>query len=171
MSKNKKTAYKSLFQSQVNFLGGIASVQAADDHFIYTISSGYSENYKRFFFADIQAIKMVKKRNWGLILTVISTILIIINMVTFDLGFNMTIFVGIIMTVLVVFATIYLFVGAPVEAVIKTAYSRERIKFGRFRRAEKNLRKITTCLDAVQNIQLDEAERVTLEEAEKVFKV
>ena len=171
MSENRKMGYKKLFRSHVNFLGGKSIIRVTDDHFLYAESNGYSEDYKRFFFADIQAIKMVKKRDWGFVVILVILALTLALNFTIAEGLEASVVFIVIITVFAVIAVMGLFFGPPVKAIIKTAYSSDTIMFGRVRRAEKNLRKMTAYLEGAQNIQLDEAAHVSMDAAEKVFKV
>lgn len=171
MNRNITTEYKKLFRSTVNFWGGSMIVRAAEDHFLCCESNGYSEEYRRFFFADIRAIKMVKKRDWGLILSLLLFVIITGFTIAFSSDkVNLTLW-GSMITVMTVIVAYCFIAGNPIEVKIITAYSNDTIKIGRQRRTKKHLRKMIAYLERAHNIQLDATELARLDEAEQLFKV
>jgi hypothetical protein len=171
MDKNTKNNYKKLFSANVNFLGGNSVMRATDDHFLYCESNGYSEEYKRFFYSDIQAIKMVKKRDWAFILNLFFLACVVFITVFLADSTGALFVFGSIIAVLVVVALYCLIAGNPVEVKFITTYSSDRIILGRVWRTAKNLRKITAYLENAQNSLIDDANIIRLEEEEKIFKV
>src|SRR5688572_16565337 len=62
-------SYKKLSRQRRN-ASGYSRLWLADDHVLLVTTSGYSEEYRRFFFSDIQALIIRKTRagagwNWG----------------------------------------------------------------------------------------------------------
>ncbi|MCF6176038.1 MAG: hypothetical protein L3J71_09760 [Victivallaceae bacterium] len=172
---DKKIEYKSFFQKQKSFFGENSLFRVADDHFLYTESDGYKEDYKRFFFADIQAVKMIKRRDWTFIISIFVLFMVLVMFIMvvavdgdYETGGVILIIIAIAPLVIAVYC---LLVGCPVESIIKTAYGTDKVILGRRRRAEKNLHKMITYLEAAQNAPLDDAELYRLDEIEKVFRI
>ncbi|MCP4020485.1 MAG: hypothetical protein GY729_01465, partial [Desulfobacteraceae bacterium] len=57
--ESKKTAYKKLPGKKKKFIGD-CRLWIGRDHLLLVESTGISENYKRFYFKDIQAINLLK---------------------------------------------------------------------------------------------------------------
>ena len=172
---DKKIEYSSFFSKQKTFWGGNSLFRVAEDHFLYTELTAYQEEYKRFFFADIIAIKFIKQRDWILLIAIalLAMTIVMFTMIgvvdgDYYTGGIVLFFVGIAPLLIALYC---LWTGGPVKTLIKTTYSSDRVLFGRIKRAEKNLQKMIEYLEAAQNVQLDDAALVNLDEAEKVFKV
>jgi hypothetical protein len=172
---NKKIEYSSFFPKQKTFWGGNCLFRVAEDHFLYTELTAYREEYKRFFFADIIAIKFIKQRDWTFIIAIAvlcmtSVMFVMLGVVDGDYytGGIVMFLIGIAPLIIALYC---LWAGFPVETIIKTAYSSDRVMFGRIKQAEKNLQKMVEYLEEVQNVQLDEAALVEMDATEKVFKV
>jgi len=172
---DKKIKYRKFFSSQKNFLGGNSLFRVADDHFLYTELEAYKESYKRFFFADIKAIKVIKQRDWTFVVCIVVLCMTVAMFVaTGVVGGNYET-AGVVLAIVgiaPVLIAIYCFwAGSPVETVIKTSYSSNSVLLGRQRRTAKNLKKMTTYIAAAENIPLDDAELSRLDTIEKVFRI
>ncbi len=172
---DKKIKYKKFFSSQKNFLGGNSLFRVADDHFLYTELEAYKETYKRFFFADIKAIKIIKRRDWTFIIciavlcmTMMMSVMIGVVDGDYETAWVVLAIVGIAPVVIAIYC---FWAGSPVETVIKTSYSSNSVLLGRQRRTAKNLEKMTSYMAAAENIPLDDVELSRLDATEKVFRI
>ena len=146
MNTEEKSDYKRIYKVQSgNFIHGSerSAIFAAGDHFLVsTIKGYYNEEYYRFFYSDLLALKVRIDRwaNLTLVLLVILTVgfmagglFIDINIIKWICGVAFGIF-----SIIIAYALIY---GPHVRLVFKTVTTEKDFPMGRQRRVMKMLAK------------------------------
>jgi hypothetical protein len=131
MKEKKKKDYKAIHQSRSS-LGG-NTVYVSDDHFLIACNKGYTEQYYRFFYKDIIALKVLigKWANAMLIaLIILSFVFLGLAFLTYELLPLATVS-GIICGVFVV-SSIWVFISGPqTKLTIKTVSTEQQFSLGR----------------------------------------
>lgn len=138
------------------------------DHLLSLLSTGYTENYKRFYFRDIQAITIEKTRTWQIwnFIWGVAVFITLTGLLTSWpkgspaswSGDQMAggIFLGGLMIVLAVFLSINLFLGATCKCYLRTAVQIEELpSVRRIRHAQKIVEKIRPLIATAQGGELN----------------
>jgi hypothetical protein len=127
------------------------------DHLLAVYSSGYSENYKRFYFRDIQAVILRKTRTARTINEVLTPLVCVVLALALSLsiagGFTdgFAIFWWIIVAVLMAFLVANILMGPTCVCHLKTAVQTEELpSLRRLRRARKVLARVRPLIVAAQ---------------------
>ena len=139
---------------------------AGEDHFLYAKSNGYTEEYRHFFYSDIQSIDIFKT-SWQTINGIILGILLFLVMVgigialwylfevskNVDKTFNMTVLV-LLAILFILFLTpfiVNIVKGPTAKAVIRTLSSEDAVVLtGRLRSSIKIIDKMRPYIESVQ---------------------
>ena len=124
-----------------------------DDHLLQVDSTGgYSEQYRRFYFRDIQAFSLHKTKEWfavNLILGVVTGLFLLWALIVENTGGKITL--GIISATLGIFLLVNVLRGSTCNCQIKTAVHLEELPSLRRRRnAEKVLARLRPLIEAAQ---------------------
>ncbi len=124
-----------------------------DDHLLQVESAGgYSENYKRFYFQDIQAVYMQKTRTWlvyNVILGLITSLFLVFTLMVKDIGGVIALGIG--TGLFGFFLVVNLALGPTCACHLKTAVHREELPSLRRRRnAQKVLARLKPLIEAAQ---------------------
>lgn len=147
-----KPEYKRLPGRKGGFLG-YKTLWMSEDHLLYVDSAGVRENYKRFYFEDIQAF-IIRKTFWGKIHNTIC-ILMILFFSRFWWKFSDTealvFFCLFLLSPLVAILLYNLWAGPTCDCYIRTPVQTEHIKsLWRVRTAHKAIRKVLPKIEAAQ---------------------
>ena len=176
MNTEEKSDYKRIYKVQSgNFIHGSerSAIFAAGDHFLVsTIKGYYNEEYYRFFYSDLLALKVRIDRwaNLTLVLLVILTVgfmagglFIDINIIKWICGVAFGIF-----SIIIAYALIY---GPHVRLVFKTVTTEKDFPMGRQRRVMKMLAKLRPYIEETQGSYDYRALLEETNEEEKTYKV
>ncbi|HBC86138.1 MAG TPA: hypothetical protein DCZ94_04200 [Lentisphaeria bacterium] len=127
-------------------------IYMAEDHLLYVLSNGYTEEYRRFFFKDIQYIVLCQTRSWwvytGIWGFIGAGILAMMFFAASEFG-EMTASVIAVLGFLPLMVNFLL--GTSARAVIKTITSEEKISLTpRYRSSLKVLAEIKAKIEVVQ---------------------
>jgi hypothetical protein len=143
------------------------SLWLGDDHLLSIDSASYTEDYKRFYFRDIQAFLIwptARRAIWNGILAA----LLIMHLLVFAwIGASVTILI-ITAVVLTIPLVINNFLGSACKVYLRTAVQIEELpSLGRIRRAHRVLDRIRPFITAVQGtLSREEAAQRLKEETE-----
>jgi hypothetical protein len=133
-------------------LSSRSSLWLGKDHLLGIDTNGYTENYKRFYFRDIQAFTL-RRTNRRMILTIILA-LIISLLVSIAIGVDETvasIIFGSVAALFLAFLVINLAKGPTCVCYLRTAVQTENLpSLNRVRRARKILERIRPLIAATQ---------------------
>src|SRR6266513_2095609 len=68
-------------------LGKWHTLWLGDDHLLAVESTGYSEEYTRYYLKDIQAL-IARRSTWGMVLNVIFGLVVVISLITVYVGYK-----------------------------------------------------------------------------------
>ncbi|CAN5496103.1 hypothetical protein BH09VER1_BH09VER1_42860 [soil metagenome] len=146
--------------------GGFTSFQSrlwlAKDHILQVTSTGYTENYKRFYFRDIRGMT-VTQTSWRTYLNVIALSLAALAAlpICFSQEAPIVWIFGIISGLFVFWAAINSLRGTACVFHISTAIQTEKLaSLGRLGRARKFVERVRPLVQAVQEEQARPPERV-----------
>ena len=127
------------------------SLYQGPDHLLQVSSTGYSENYKRFYFRDIQSITF-QKTHWGKILNGIWIFFAaIFTLPTFGMDGGSAIVMWIAAGIFLLLLALNLFAGPTSACSIRTAVQTERLpSLKRIKATRKMLNRIKPLILAVQ---------------------
>ena len=151
---------------KVGFMGTRNRMLAGEDHFLYAKSNGYTEEYRHFFYSDIQSIDIFKT-SWQTINGIILGILLFLVMVGIGIALWFTFEVSknsdeaFTLTVLVLLAILFILFltpfivnivkGPTAKAVIRTLSSEDAVVLtGRLRSSIKIIDKMRPYIESVQ---------------------
>ncbi|HEX3628165.1 MAG TPA: hypothetical protein VH280_22375 [Verrucomicrobiae bacterium] len=133
------------------------SLWLGPDHLLSVESTGYTENYKRFYFRDIQAIVVQGTRNYQALTGILSIFAVILILVTFFSmpNYPFAIFFGILAGVFLMFLSLNLIGGPTCKTFLRTAVQIEQLPpLGRVRKTRTVLKKIHPLIVAAQGGEL-----------------
>jgi hypothetical protein len=135
---------------------GMAALQHArlyrgPDHLLQVVSTGYSENYKRFYFQDIQAI-IIRKTHWGKFWTVIWAFFIaMFGLPAFAINGPPAIAIGSVAGFFGLFLIGNIVLGPTCACFVRTAVQTERLSpVTRVRTAQRLLKKLQPLIEPSQ---------------------
>jgi len=135
---------------------GFSSLWLGKDHLLTIESTGYTEEYKRFYYRDIQAITIRKTRRQAVLGIVMGIITLIFAMLGVYFGTTPgddagSIFCWIVAGVLGVLFVINLAAGPTTTCYLRSAVQTEELpSLGRWRRANKALARLRPYIIAAQ---------------------
>ncbi len=131
---------------KINFAGVREFWMLGDDHFLIIKNNGYTENYRRFFYSDIQWIKTSAVK-FSIVITVILSLFFLLL-----LAVTIACYLGkesstarvfeIITCLWALIAVVHYLVGPAGTITIKTFSGKETLKVNRFRKALKIVAKL-----------------------------
>jgi hypothetical protein len=150
MAQQKKT-YQKLPGSKKGFLIGKHTLWQAKDHLLHIFSRFGVEDYKRFYFNDIQAV-ITRKTIVGKIQNAVSGCFILICLLpTFMLDDGWAIFGGIASAMMFIFLLINLYRGPTCETTLMTAVQTEKLhSLNRLKNALKVMDRLRADVQMVQ---------------------
>jgi hypothetical protein len=129
-----------------------ASLWLGKDHLLCIDSNGYTENYKRFYFRDIQAITIGRTKSrmvTSIVLAVIAALLLLIGFAINETAAIITF--GILASVFCLIPLlINLLLGPTCKCELRTAVQTESLPIGRIHRARKILERLRPLVTAAQ---------------------
>jgi branched-subunit amino acid transport protein AzlD len=144
-------------------------VWSGNDHFLFAVGNGYSEEYFRFFYSDIHSFKLSLVRFFMLWVSLsILLFFILLGLAFLD---DLSIPFGIAAGIIFLFIIAFLWLGPKAQLSITTPTTNKKIFFGRKRKALKSLRKLCHQIHDVEGM-VDRDELINrLAEAGKDFQV
>ena len=147
--------YKKIYAKR-NFLGARETWMLGEDHLLLVKNNGYTENYRRFFFSDIQWIKTAPVRFSLVVMFLLTTVFCILLGMTIYFYFQEDSAEAAVFEIttgvwLVIFLLNY-FIGRAGTVTIKTFSEKEILKVGTFRKALKLVRKLKPGILRVQGV-------------------
>jgi len=172
MSAEEKIDYKKLYK--VNYGSERSAIFAADDHFlISTVKGHYNEEYYRFFYSDLLALKVrIARWSHAILITLLS--ILTLGCLTACLFINTEIVWAWLLAAFIVFLVITVYViiyGPHVRLAFKTVTTEKDFSMGRKRKVMKMLAKLRPYIEKAQGSY---DYRLLLEETnaeEKIYKV
>jgi hypothetical protein len=139
-------------------IAAYSKLYLAKDHLLLVLTTGFAEDYKRFYFKDIQAIT-IRKTEVGKILNLICISLTVLGaiptMFFFGKDFGTSIFWSCFAAVFLLALVINSFLGATCVSTIKTAVQNEKLSsLGRLPRARKVLASLQPLIAQAQGGEL-----------------
>jgi hypothetical protein len=143
-------AYKKLSR-QRRTAAGYSRLWLANDHVLLVTSSGYSEEYRRFFFSDIQAL-FIRKTRWGAGLNwMFGGFAVLLGAMSFAVANEGRIFLWILASLCAAAAGINAALGPTCTVNIQTAIARHPLEpLQRLRTARKVIARILPIISAAQ---------------------
>lgn len=136
----KEKEYHRLASARMTF-GMRVSLWRGRDHLLKVTSSNFTEDYRRFYFKDIQSITILKTNNgfgWTVVMAILTVLCLVIAFAIGGMGG--AIFCVIVISFLVLILAINVALGPTCKCWIRTAVKSERIEsLGRLRKARKVL--------------------------------
>jgi hypothetical protein len=145
-------AYKKLSRQRQRLTAhGYSRLWLAHDHVLLVTSSGYSEEYRRFFFSDVQAL-FIRKTRWGAGLNwMFGGFAVLLSAMSFAVSNEGKIFLWILASLCVVAAGINAVLGPTCTVNIQTAIARHPLEpLQRLRAARKVIARILPVISAAQ---------------------
>ena len=129
----------------------VAGIKVFDcgDHFLFAIGNGYTEEYFRFFYSDIQAIKLVQKKFFYLWLGIGAVPAVIFFLTGAIWGGLFLLIPGIIISLLL---AAYLWKGPMMRIAFMTPLGDQEYSFCRRRKALKIYRKMCDLVNNAQGV-------------------
>jgi len=145
------SSYNSL-SAQRRSGAGYSRLWLGDDHVLLVTSSGYSEEYRRFFFTDIQAVVIRATRTWGWINLIFGAFLVmfaVFGLLASSPGGKL--FLWTIAALSAVAVTINSMFGPSCTVHIRTAIAEHPLEpLGRVRSAQKVIARLRPLIHAAQ---------------------
>jgi hypothetical protein len=129
-----------------------SSLWLANDHLLCVDTNGYSENYKRFYFRDIQALSF-RKTNRALIWTIVLSLLVGLSILIAIMSNipGMNIVFSVIAGMFGLLLALHLVAGPSCVCHIRTAVQTEELpSLNRVRRARKVLNRLRPFIESAQ---------------------
>lgn len=170
MNEKKQTDYKKIYRSSVG--SERSTLFAAEDHFLVaTIKGYYNEEYYRFFFSDIVALKIRIDRwaNTMLVVLIILDVLFAAGMLINEPAVQWI--SGGIFLVLFLAILYVIFYGPQAKLVFRTATTEKDFPMGRQKKILKLLKKLRPYIEKAQGEFDPTSLREELAENEKTYKV
>lgn len=162
-----ESRYEKLAKKNIPLMMGRSSLWLADDHLLSVRNRAYTEEYKRFYYRDIQAI-VVRKTITGIIITFLFVLMLLALIVLFANGWNkgwesgFMIFGGIMIGFFFVLLLIHMLRGPTCSVQIRTAVQTEKLlSLDRLPVALKAIRKLRTQIESLQGtIPVEQLSRI-----------
>ena len=171
-----ESRYEKLSRKTVPLMMGRSSLWLGDDHLLSVKNRAYNEEYKRFYYRDIQAI-ILRKTITGVIITFLFVLMLLALIVLFGNGWNkgwesgFMIFGGIMIGFFFVLLLVHMLRGPTCSVQIRTAVQTEKLlSLDRMPQALKAIRKLRTRIESVQGtIGNDQLSRLPNAAAPAIF--
>ncbi len=154
--------YKKIYKRR-GFLGGVNNLMVCPDHLLCIKSHGYSEDYKRFFFDDINWIKLVPVKLSLLIDVILGSGALVTFVLAATVSKDSSIFAWILAGVaflVVVYIIINHLLGPSAKMIIQTYNQQDELVFKRYKKAAKVLKVFKAYVNdaqgAISNAELFE---------------
>ena len=148
--------YKKL-PGQSRGVAGYSHVWLGDDHLLLVTSSGYSEEYRRFFFSDIQAFTISKTPRGAIVNGVFGGLTILFGALGFATPNPGALFLWVVALICGMTVAINAALGPTCSLQVQTAIARHPLPpLNRLRRARKVLARIQPLIVAAQGELLPE---------------
>ena len=171
MSEDKKADYKKLYK--VKYGAMRSAIFASDDHFLVsTVKGYYNEEYYRFFYSDLIALKVSISRwaNAMLITLAILTLCFLAVSILVDVEPVRWISLAAFLVFLLICCYIVIY-GPHAKLVFKTATGEKEFSMGRKNKIIKMLKKLRPYVESVQGSFDSRALLDETNEEEKTYKV
>jgi hypothetical protein len=138
-------------------MGATCRLWLADDHLLSVRSSGYTEDYKRFFFRDIQAIVISQTFTDKVYSVIFGTICVVCTPLAATQGPGWNIFWGTLFVIFAALLGVNIWRGPTANCKIRTAVQTEELpSLNRLRLAEEVVRQIKPLIEQAQGRLNDE---------------
>lgn len=131
---------------KINFAGVREFWMLGDDHFLIVKNNGYTENYRRFFYSDIQWVKTSAVKFPIIITVVLSVFLFLLLAATIACYFGNESSTArvfeVITSIWLLICIVHYLMGRAGTITIKTFSGKETLKVNRFRKALKIVAKL-----------------------------
>jgi hypothetical protein len=133
-------------------LGSYTRLYRGGDHLLQVSSVTFSEQYKRFYFRDIQAFMVIRTNTWIVIIALLLILALLLTGTAVGSGDSVaSIVLGGFAALLLVLALIVGLRGPSCRCYVRTAVQTEKLpSLNRLRRTEKVLAELKPLLDAAQ---------------------
>jgi hypothetical protein len=122
-----------------------------EDHLLLVTSSGYSEEYRRFFFSDIQAFHIFKTRHGAVLNAVFGGLAILFGALGFGVPNAEALFLWTVALICAATVAINTALGPTCSVQVQTTIARHPLTpLGRLRRARKVLARLRPLIVAAQ---------------------
>ena len=169
-TEQEKTDYKAIYENRYTFGGN--TIYAADDYFLIANRTAYTEEYSRFFYKDIIALKVFIGK-WPhamlIVLIILSAIFLTITLLLDEMAGE--VIFGIICGFFVLASVWVAIYGPYVRMVFKTATTEKEFFIGRQRKVMKMLAKLRPYIEKAQGSYDYRALLEETNEEEKTYKV
>jgi hypothetical protein len=133
-------------------LGSYTRLYRGGDHLLQVSSVTFSEQYKRFYFRDIQAFIVIRTNTWIMIITLLLILALLLTGIAVGSGDSVaSIVLGGFAALLLLLALVVGLRGPSCRCYVRTAVQTEKLpSINRLRRAGKILAELKPFLDAAQ---------------------
>lgn len=168
MLKKKNKEYKKLIHKRSSYAH--TSVFVSKDHFLIASAKAYQEDYNRFFYDDIAALK-IRVSKWQKLIMIIISICTVISGSIFAISLNdptFAVVTGIIFGIFLIYTVVVLIQGPQSILVIKTLTTEKEFPVGRLRFVKKVINKMRPFIEEAQGKVTPEVLEAL--QGEKVYK-
>jgi hypothetical protein len=148
MSTTTDINYKKIYTGKTGFTR--STIFSAEDHFLVAKASGYSEEYYRFFFTDIIALKVRIDKLANATLGVLSIFEVLAVLALLSGSFGLQWFGGIIFIILLLAIGYVIIYGPQAKLVFKTATTEKDFPMGPKNKILKLLKKLRPYIEKAQ---------------------
>ena len=137
---------------KISFCCGLVSsvkIFEGGDHFLFAVSGGYTEDYFRFFFSDIQAVKLIEKQYFGVYISIAAAITGILLILSLVIDSMFLLGVSVILLLLIL---IYVWRGSGTKIALMTALGDKDYIFCRKRKALKMYKRMCDIVNESQGV-------------------
>jgi hypothetical protein len=133
-------------------LGSYTRLYRGGDHLLQVSSVTFSEQYKRFYFRDIQAFIVIRTNTWIMIITLLLILALLLTGIAVGSGDSVaSIVLGGFAALLLILTLVVGLRGPSCRCYVRTAVQTEKLpSINRLRRAGKILAELKPFLDAAQ---------------------
>jgi len=171
MEEKKQADYKKIYK--VKYGAERSAIFAADDHFlISTVKGYYNEEYYRFFYNDLIALK-IRINRWSSAMLIILSILTIVFLAgAIFIDIETVRRIALSAFILFLFVCFYIIIYGPhARLVFKTATAEKDFSMGRKNKILKMLKKLRPYVEEAQGSFNSTALLEEVNEEEKTYKV
>jgi hypothetical protein len=133
-------------------IGSYTRLYRGGDHLLQVSSVTFSENYKRFFYRDIQAFTIVRTQTWFIIIGLMALAALVFTAAGLGAGDDVgSIVLGSLAALFLLLGLIVALRGPSCDCYVRTAVQTEKLpSLNRVRRAEKILAGLAPLIAAAQ---------------------
>ena len=133
-------------------IGSYTRLYRGADHLLQVSSVTFSENYKRFYFRDIQAFVVLRTNDWIVVIGLLLMLALVLTGLAVGVGDSVgSVVLGSFAALLLILALVVGLRGPSCRCHVRTAVQTEKIpSLNRLRRAEKILAELAPLITAAQ---------------------